>query len=430
MEELDRTQQPIIYPLKELDIALPERSVMPNGTKLTLIQGGTQDVFRMDILVHGGQWRQTMPLQALFTNRMLSEGTRSYTSVQIFEMLDRYGAWMEQNSTVNASVITLYSLNKYAKETLQVLEKILKEPVFPQKEFEVMVEQGRQMFLVNQDKVKVRAHKMFHQVLLGDKHPCAKFANIEDYLRIQTASLKEFYNAHYHSKNVSIYLSGNLTPTIIKQVRSLFGERSWGMDSALVPLVPIPPVTSKEKEFFMEMPESVQSAIRMGLLSVPISHPDYNKLNVLLTVLGGYFGSRLMSNIREEHGYTYGIGCMMSAQPFNSLLSIMTECDNQYVRAVIDEVFKEIQRVQDEEIPAEELDMVKNYMLGELTRAYENALSLSDVYIYAETSGSSDTYIQQRVDAINSVTSEELRNIAQKYLLMDDMKIVIAGKKV
>lgn len=430
MELLDRTKRPDILPLEHADIPKPERVVMPNGNRLAVLSGGAQDVFRLDILVHGGQWRQTMPLQANFTNRMLSEGTRTYTSAEISEMLDRYGAWMEQNTTVNMSLITLYSLNKYAEQTLNVVEKIVKEPVFPQEEFQVMVENARQKFLVNREKVDVRARKVFGRHLLGDGHPCAHFADVEDYARIRTGSLQDFFVRHYHSGNISVYLSGNVNNRIRKMVEERFGKRPWGLDSALVPLVPIPPVTSPVKSVFVECPDAVQSAVRMGCVTVQQNHPDFYKLQVLLTVLGGYFGSRLMRNVREDKGYTYGIGTGLAPYPYESLILVVTQCAHEYVAPLISEVYSEMEELRQHLIPDEELNMVKSYMLGELMRRYENVLSLSDAYITAETAGTDDCYIERNIDHIRLVQPDELRRMAGIYLNPDQIREVVAGKKV
>lgn len=427
--KLDRTLQPGIHPMPDFSLQQPERLIMPNGSRLTVLDGGTQEVFRLDILVYGGQWRQTMPLQASFTNRMLSEGTASLTSEQIFDALDRYGAWMSQSTSVNFSVITLFSLNKYAHQTLNVVEKILREPTFPQEEFQVMVDNARQQQQVNSKKVDTKARVLLNKVLLGTGHPCARYAQLDDYSRIQTSSLRDFYTNHYHSGNVSLYLSGKVNDGVRKLVEEKFGKRPWGMDTALVPLVPIPPVTQEGNRFFEEDPDSIQSAVRMGMVTIPLSHPDYDDLQVVETLFGGYFGSRLMSNIREEKGYTYGIGSGLIAQPLESIKVVVSQCAHEYVEPLVHEVFVEMQRLHDELIPDDELEMVKNYMLGELSRRYENILSLNDAFIYAESSGLSDDFMAERTRHIRQITPERAATIVSKYFDAQQMKVVVVGKK-
>ena len=380
MKELDRLTPPPIRPLVYLDLPQIKRMVMPNGAKFALLGNTVQeDIFRLDILINGGLWRQDMPLQSTFTNKMLGEGTQHMSSKDISEHLDRYGAWLTYNSGVSANSIHLFSLNKYAKETLDVLDKIIKEPAFPLSEFQIMVE--------------------------------------------------DFYIRYYHSKNSSLYLSGHPDERVRCLVESKFGERLWGFDYTTVQMVPIPPVPSKEKNIFIEVLDAIQSAVRIGSLTIRQNHPDYIKLSVLVTLLGGYFGSRLMSNIREDKGYTYGIGSGLISYPYESLFVVATQCDAKYVNPLIQEVYKEIDNLCENLVSQRELDMVKSYMLGELTRRYEG-LGLSDAFIFAEVSGFEDDFMQKQVDSIRSTTMQDIQDMAKKYLQPESLKVVVAGKKV
>lgn len=180
----------------------------------------------------------------------------------------------------------------------------------------------------------------------------------------------------------------------------------------------------------LEHPTAVQSSLRLGCPLVDRSHADFAALKVLVTVLGGYFGSRLMSNIREEKGYTYGISATIASYPFQGYLAIGTETANEYVEACISEVKHEMHRLQDEPIPEPELAMVKSYMMGEMCRSYEGAFSLSDAWIFVETAGLEKNFFQTLAENIRRVTSAELQDLAVRYLRPDDMVEVVAGKKM
>lgn len=138
---------------------MPERMVLSNGIPLNVLNAGENEVVRIDFLIKGGRWQQVQPLQALFTNRMLREGTRRFTAAEIAERLDYYGAWLELSSASEHAYLTLYSLNKYLPETLDVLESIVKEPIFPEKELGVIIDTNIQQFLVNSSKVDFLAHR-------------------------------------------------------------------------------------------------------------------------------------------------------------------------------------------------------------------------------------------------------------------------------
>nr|WP_302828750.1 pitrilysin family protein [uncultured Bacteroides sp.] len=427
---LDRAVQPKLRDVEQLAVQVPLRMVMPNGVPLNVLDSGENEVVRIDLLMEGGRWQQSQPLQALFTNRMLREGTQRLSASEIAERLDYYGAWLELSSASEYAYITLYSLNKYLPQTLDILESIVKEPVFPEKELDVIINNNIQQFLVNSSKVDFLAHRALVKAVYGEQHPTGRLVEEEDYHRITPEVLREFYNRHYHSANCSIYLSGKVNDDCIRRIESLFGSEPFGRDFLKPEKKDYSPLSSDEKRIFVERADALQSAVRMGMLSMERSHPDYLKARVLVTLFGGYFGSRLMSNIREEKGYTYGISAGMMPYPGKGLLVVNAETANEFVEPLIGEVYHEIDRLQNELVSNEELTMVKNYMLGDTYRSYESAFSLADSWIFVQVSKLQDTYFTDVLDAIREVTPEEIRNLAGKHLCKEILKEVISGKKM
>ena len=426
---MDRTIQPEIQPLKNFHIQTPVRTTLPNGIPLTVINAGEQEVVRMDVLFSGGRWQQSQKLQALFTNRMLREGTTKYTAATIAEKLDYYGSWLELSSSSEYAYITVYSLNKYLAKTLEVVESMIKEPLFPQKELQTILDTNIQQYLVNTSKVDFLAHRSLLKSLYGEQHPCGKIVMEEDYHTITPEVLREFYEQHYHSGNCSIFLSGKVTDDIISRVTDIFGI-PFGQYQLQMPKLSFPFAAIPEKRIFTEREDAMQSAVKMGCTTITREHPDYPKLRVLMTLFGGYFGSRLMSNIREDKGYTYGISAGVVFYPDSGLLIVSTETDNEYVEPLIQEVYHEIDRLHQDPVSAEELRMVRNYMLGEMCRSYESPFSLSDAWIFIATSGLKDDYFARSLQAVNEITPAEIQDLAQRYLCKETLKEVIAGKKL
>lgn len=427
---LDRTIQPRICEPEQLAVPSPECRVMKNGIPLYILNAGDNEVVRIDLLIEGGRWQQNQRLQALFTNRMLREGTRRFTAAEIAERLDYYGAWLELSSASEHAYLTLYSLNKYLPETLDVLESIVKEPIFPEKELGVIIDTNIQQFLVNSSKVDFLAHRGLLKAVFGERHPGGRLVQEEDYHRITPSVLRDFYNRYYHSGNCSIYLSGKVTDECIRKVEQLFGSEPFGTGFRKPEKKEYLPVVSEEKRIFIERPDALQSAVRMGMLSLDRNHPDYLKLRVLVTLFGGYFGSRLMSNIREEKGYTYGISAGVMPYPGQGVLAVNAETANEFVEPLIAEVYHEIDRLQNDLVPAEELSMVQNYMSGEMCRSYESAFSLADAWIFVQISGLRDSYFTDALDAVKNVTPEEIRELAGKHLCKEKLKEVVSGKKM
>lgn len=427
---LDRTIAPEIRQIEHFSIAEPERRVMRNGIPLNIIQVGQEDVVRFDLLIKGGQWNQTQPLQAMFTNRMLREGTSRLSSAQIAEKLDYYGAWLELSSSVNYGFVTLYSLGKYFPQTIEIVASMVKEPVFPEKELAVILNVNKQQFQVNARRVDVMARKRMNRALFGIHHPLGRYAELEDYARINREVLQSYYRTYYHSGNSSVYVSGSVTPEVIRCIEQHFGEADWGDTAVKASFKDYAPQTEASKHIFVEKEDALQSSLKIGGFSLSQQHPDYLKFRVLVTLFGGYFGSRLMSNIREEKGYTYGICAGLVNYPKIGVLGISTEAANEYIQPIIAEIEKEMDVLRSGKVSEKELEMVRNYMLGDMCRSYESAFSLSDAWIFIETTGLGTDFFERSLEAIREVNSEEILSLAQKYFCKESLIAVVAGKKV
>ena len=425
---LDRTMPPPIRPMEPFKLMRPERRVMANGMPLNVLCAGTEDVVRVDVLVGCGQCHQTAPLQALFTNRMLREGTASLTSERIAERLDYYGAWLELASSVNYGFLTLYSLNKHFGRTFAIVADMLKHPTFPAHELGVVVDANKQTYRVNSTRVEMLARRAMNRKLFGKEHPLGIRATLEDYDRITPEMLRAFHTAHYHSANTSVYVSGRVTPDIIRTIENGLGSEPWGEVKGRT-LTHLPePVPTTEKRVFIEHGDALQSAVKMACFLMDRHHPDFLKTRVMTTLFGGYFGSRLMANIREEKGYTYGIGAAIVAYPGSSLLVTASEAANEYVEPLIGEVYLEMDRLCTDLVSPEELEMVQGYMLGDLCRSYEGPFSLPDAWIYADTAGLDESFFERSAEAVRSITREEIRDLAQRYLCKEKIIEIVAGK--
>ena len=345
MTQLDRSVAPAIRQLEHFSILQPELHRMKNGMPLYVLSAGNEDVIRFDLLVRSGQLDQSQPLQAVFTNRMLREGTVRMTSGEIAERLDYYGAWLDLSSSVNCGFVTLYTLTKHLDRTMEIVAGLVKESVFPEEQFRIICDINRQQFLVNNRRVDVLARKQLNRSLFGTSHPLGRYAELEDYERIQVEALKDFYHRHYHSGNCSMYVSGKVRPRWCA-ASNVTGESALGKLYGREGGTHVDIVKDARKRVHVEKEDALQSSLRMGGFSLDRKHPDYLKLRVLVTLFGGYFGSRLMSNIREDKGYTYGIGAGLVSYPGTSLLVVSTEAANEYMESVITEVYHEMDRLR------------------------------------------------------------------------------------
>lgn len=425
---MNRTVQPNIQELKGIHLLPVSRHIFPNGIPATIVYSDEQDIVRIDFLFKGGYWTQQQKLQAMMTNCMLREGTRNYSSNKIAETFDYYGSSLELSVLSQYSCVTAYSLNKYYEPTIRLLKSILCEPIFPEKELKVLLNSEKQRFIINNSRTRYITTRNLRTALYGLSHPMGNLAEEEDYNVVEPNLLKQYFDQHYSSTNCHIFISGNVKDDILKLTEDIFGSEGFGNNHKIV-CSSYSSQTDNRKRIFIEKEDAKQSSIKLGMLTVDIKHPDYLKLNILVTILGGYFGSRLMSNIREDKGYTYGIFSTLLAEPDSSTFLIASEANGNFVEPLIQEVYKEITRLQEEKVSEEELTLVRNYMTGTLCRNLEVSFNVADLYEMLFFNELDDNYPMEKLNAIRSVTAEELQLLARRYLCKENLKEVISGKK-
>lgn len=426
----DRTIQPELRSMERFSLPRPEIIKLQNGIELQVLQAGQGEVVRLDVVMRGGRWHQQQLLQSLFTNRMLREGGLHLNSNQIAERLDYYGAWLDLSTSIKHSFVSLYSLNKYFAQSLEVVCEMLQASTFPDHRFQVVREANKQQFLLTESRVEGRSRKAFFSALFGEEHPMGQYATAESYDAIQTTHLQDFYRQCYHSNNCTLVLSGMVTDEILTLVEQYLGNQPWGNTSSVLNDNPIVPHGKAPGRIFIHHEGAVQSSVRAGCLMVECNHPDYAKLKVLTTLLGGYFGSRLMKNIREDKGYTYGIGSVLQAFPDCGVFVIATEADNRYVEPLMNEVYKEIDQLRNQLVGTEELEMVRNYMLGDLARTYEGALTLPEAWLFRLVNNASWDCFDRDIDTILSITPQEIQRLANSYLCKENLIEVVVGEKM
>lgn len=418
--------QPLIKPLEIQNLPLPQKIVLPNGVSMYTIKGSVPDVVRLDILFDGGYGVQDYPLQALFTNRMLREGSATLTAAEISRRFDNCGAWLEMYSSHNCNHITLYTLSKYLPPLLDILASMIKEPLFPQRNIETVRRNNKSYYKINSRKVDVVAQRHFESILWGDSHPLGHIICEEDYDAITRENLLDFYSKVYSSCNATIFLSGATDNEFIDVVANRFGNESWG-SSLKVAKADLGQHSSSLGRRSVKIDGALQSAVRIGCMAMDASHPDFSKMRFLTVLFGGFFGSRLMSNIREDKGYTYHIQAELDAYAYKNAFMISTEADNDYIEPLIAEVYREMERLRTEPISKEELELVRNYTVGELCREYEGVIAKSEVFINAWLSGENFDSVNNYLDVVRTVSAEELTEIARKYLKPDIMSEVVVG---
>lgn len=426
---LNRTISPPFKNISKVNVIKAEGTKLPNNILLYKINAGSQELIRLEFIFKSGMYEQTQPLVASSTNSLLECGTKSYSANEISEGIDFYGSFIELNVGQDYASVTTYTLNKYLKETLKFIEEVIKYPVFPQEELNILINNKKQKHAINSQKVGVLARRRFSELVFGDNHPYGIDVKMSDFENINTDTIKQFYSTFYKSTNCTIIASGFLPANLEEILSVFFGTGAWGTQGAAAYKPFIPFSTTTEKKHLVEKADAIQNAIRIGRPLFNKKHADYFDFQVLNTVLGGYFGSRLMANIREDKGYTYGIGSSLSNLVNGGNFTISTEVGSDVCAAAIGEIYSELKELQTNLIDAQELETVKNYILGQFLRSVDGPFALADKFRAIWEYGLDYDYYDRYFKAVQTVKPERLRDLANQYLKQDDLIECVAGKK-
>jgi len=426
MNELDRKNAPEFKAIERIEYIKAQEQKLANGIPLYVIDAANLELVRIDIIFEAGEWNQVLPMQANYTISMLCEGSIFHTAEQIAEKLDFLGSYVYYNSQKHNACITVYSLNKYLEETVQLIEEIIKSPLFPENEFNTFNNKRKQQYIIDGQKVEVMAQKQFQRSLFGTSHPYGVIPELSDFENINIGHLQEFHTKHFTSATCKIVVSGKVTEAHVKLIERHFGDSGWGSGLAIEqPHHQI--CTDPRRAYNIPREGSVQCAMRIGKITINKLDPDFHYLGVVNMILGGYFGSRLMSNIREEKGYTYGIGSGVVSQLTAGYFTVVSEVGKNVVNDALKEVYKEIERLQNELVPEGELTLVKNYMMGTILRNFDGPFALSDAFKGILEYNLGYDYFDAMVDVVKNITPRQIMQQACKHLDINEMHEIIAG---
>lgn len=427
MKNLKRDIQPDFKELRPVSFTKAKKIVLTNKIPLYTIHAGELDIVKIDFMFQAGDWYQQSPLVASSTVNLLQEGTKLHTSEEIAEKLDFLGSYVYFNTSKHTSSITVYSLNKHFEDTIQIIEDIIKNPLFPEDKVNIYKAKKHQQLTIEGGKVEVIAQKEFSHIIFGANHPYGVSPEPNDMLGVEVEQLISFHHQYYNALNCKILIAGKIQKMHEEVIQKYFGEQNWNVSEIFDALPEYIITPSAEKKHYFEKQGAMQSAIRVGKLLVNKYNPDFPSLQVLNTVLGGYFGSRLMTNIREDKGYTYGIGSGIISHKTAGYFVIVSQVGKDVCQKALDEVYFELKRLRTETIPDDELKTVRNYMLATLARNFDGPFALSDSFKTILEYDLGYDYYKKFWKVVTKITPSELKNLANTYLDEGSMYEVISG---
>ena len=408
-DAVDYTLQLKPYQYYELD----------NGIPVYSIHAGAQEVLQLEIVFYAGNSYEKQKGVAAATNFLIKNGTANRTAFQLNEAFEYYGAYCNRSCFNETAVVSLHTLTKHVDELLPVVEDMLTNAVFPEEEMKIYQQNSKQRLKVNLQKAEFVAGRLIDSYVFGEQHPYGVYTNPLDIDALTTEACKSFYKDHYLNGSCVMFVAGNLPDDIRTKLNNIFGKLAAGKLNKPIPMIKANPFT--EKKFRVKNdPDAVQGAIRIAAPFPNRHHPDFKKVVVLNNVFGGFFGSRLMSNIREEKGYTYGIYSYLQNHIQQSAWMISTEAGKDVCEATIEEVYKEMKLLREEKIEDDELALVRNYMIGGILGELDGPFQVMAKWKNIILNGLDESYFYDSVDAIKTVDATELQELANKYLVPEN----------
>jgi zinc protease len=426
MNSLQRIQPPV-FPVQK--VIMPEAGSfnLNNGIPVYMIDAGTEDIMRLEFTFKAGMIKENIPLVASTTNQMLSEGSIRYSSEELNKLFDFYGAFLNPYFEKDRAGVIVYFLNKHIEKVLGLMKELIFNPVFPENELNALMQKRLRWYLVNREKVQNMATEQFFESIFGKNHPYGHQVKEQDFEKVNTSQLKDFHSKFYSPDNAAIIVSGRIHPRIIDLLNNNFGDLSSKNIQPNEPNYKLEGTGQKEKHIIKK--NALQTAVRIGSATINKRHIDYTGLKILNSILGGFFGSRLMKNIREEKGYTYGISSAISSFDFAGYKVISTEVAPKNLKNTIDEIFKEIKLLQEVPVSHEELSVVRNYMTGEMVRMFDGPFAIAESFKSVWEFGLDNSYYFRLSEKILNISPDEITELAVKYYKIDELYQVTAGLK-
>lgn len=419
---LNRTIAPVIKDPVELDIKLPpcEKFTLSNGVMVYALNMGNEDVVLYNFVFYAGNSYETQNTIAPATNYLIKNGTHSRKAFDIDEHFDYYGAYLNRSCYNETAEISLHCLQKHSGELLPVISEILQEAVFPAEELAIYQQNSKQRLSVGLQKSDFVAGRLIDASLFGRNHPYGKYSELVDYDMLQRAQLQQFYKRYYKEGHCVIFVSGKLPADIGQLLDSHFGSLPLKPHHQAAPIVhPVQP-SATLKQRVINDEQGVQGSIRIARHFPNRHHPDFQKMMVLNTLFGGFFGSRLMANIREEKGYTYGIYSYLLNHVHQSGLMISTEAGRDVCEATIHEVYAEMEGLCQEPVDEEELQVTRSFMIGSILGDLDGPFQVLSRWKNLVLNGLDEAYFYRGIQTIKTITAAELQEVANKYLVKED----------
>jgi zinc protease len=416
---IDRKQAPPIVDAVNFNLQLKpyQAYTLRNGVPVYAVNAGAEEVIQLEWVFFAGNNQEEQNLVAATTNFLLRNGTNTKTAFQLNEYFEYYGAYVNRACYNETATISMHCLNKHVGELLPVVKEMITQSTMPSEELAIYQQNMKQRLKVSLKKSDFVAGRLIDTYLYGEKHPYGKYSRAEDFDALERDQLLQFYNQFYTQGKLMLFVAGKLPENINLLLDQHFGD----LPNNPVEVKEHQIVLAEEKKYrITNDPNGVQGSIRMARTFPNRHHPDFLKVQVLNALFGGFFGSRLMSNIREDKGYTYGIHSYLHNHIQHSAWMVSTEAGKDVAEATVAEVYKEMKLLREELVDEEELLLVRNYLMGSILGDLDGPFQIIGRWKNIILNNMSENYFYDAIHTIKTISAEELKGLAEKYLIPED----------
>ncbi|MDE6127422.1 MAG: insulinase family protein [Muribaculaceae bacterium] len=425
---VNRSEAPLVKGFGDFDLPEPAAVALPNGATLYLLDRGDIPVCRLTACWNAGRAdAPSVPALVLAANTIRC-GTASRTEEEIAETLEFNGAWLRCNADNHASFLTLHSLDKTFGKVLPVVADMLSDATYPARILDTQRAKTAAQLEIKNRRINVKAEHVYNSMAFGENAPLARHYTESDVMATDNDAVREAYAGLFRGNTPAFFLAGRISDTEARLAIELLGNIPYAPCPEAITrgIIPAPPHTS-DCEKRSQVDGSMQTAIKIGIPTIGRDHPDFERLRMAVMLLGGYFGSRLMTNIREEKGYTYGISASLNGALEGAAVEIACQTDNRFADDVLRETDKEIRRLADEPVGQAELDAARNILVSAMAGVTDTPFSIADYLVSLHTLGLPASHFRRQLEAARAVTTADINRLAAEYLAGRPRLTALAG---
>ena len=419
---LQRNIAPTVNPIKQLQINLPQTMTLSNGLHVFSLSDNEFDLIKLELVFSTGSKHSDLALLTQFTNSLIFEGTERYTSQEIAEKFEYYGAQVKTSVSSDRSLVGLVCLKKHLSELLPFFTEVIFSATYPQNEITLYAQRKKQDYILNRKKVSFLAGEQLNKALFNET-PYQSRTTEESFGEITREDVLDFYSKNYKTNYFEVFCAGNLSDADLKFIGDCLSPHFHPKQEQKT----FSPITgSPATELKQTVVSGTQSCVKLGkILDVEFASEDFFYLKFINTLFGGYFGSRLMQNIREDKGYTYGIGSSFLTLEDAKYFLISTEVDNKYVDATLNEISKEFDTLLTTDVVEQELHLVNNYIKGSLLKANDGVFLKMENAKYFHHHNHSLEYFDEYFQFLSTVNSSKIKQVVEQYLQKNTFSTIV-----